>query len=120
MIDWFARNAVAANLLMVFLLTSGLFAAFSLTSEVFPEISLDRLHIQVPYLGAAPEEVEEAVCVRIEEAIQGVDGIKQITSTASEGVGSVIVELELNADARRVRRGTNSSRFIFIFRDFAG
>lgn len=102
MINWFARNSVAANLLMVFLVTSGLFAAFSLTSEVFPEISLDRLHIQVPYLGAAPEEVEQAVCVRIEEAIQGVEGIKQITSTASEGVGSVLVELELSADARRV------------------
>ena len=102
MINWFARNSVAANLLMVFILCSGVIAAFSLTSEVFPEISLDRISIDVPYLGAAPDEVEEAVCVRIEEAIVGVDGIKQITSTASEGTGSVIVELELGADPRRV------------------
>ena len=56
----------------------------------------------MPYLGAAPEEVEQAVCVRLEEAIQGLEGIKQITSTASEGMGSVLVELELGADARRV------------------
>ena len=102
MIDWFARNSVAANLLMVFLVTSGVIAAFNLTAEVFPEISLDRIQIEVLYLGAAPEEVEEAVCVRIEEAIQGVDGIKQITSTASEGMGSVIVELELGGDMRRM------------------
>ena len=102
MINWFVRNSVAANLLMVFLVTSGVIAAFNLTSEVFPEISLDRIQIEVPYLGAAPEEVEEAVCVRIEEAIQGVDGIKQITSTASEGMGSVMVELELGGDTRRV------------------
>ena len=102
MIDWFARNSVAANLLMVFLVTSGVIAAFNLTAEVFPEISLDRIQIEVLYLGAAPEEVEEAVCVRIEEAIQGVDGIKQITSTASEGMGSVMVELELGGDTRRV------------------
>ena len=55
-----------------------------------------------PYLGAAPEEVEAGVVIRIEEAIQGIDGIKEIQSTASEGSASVIVELELGADARRV------------------
>ena len=102
MIDWFAQNSVAANLLMVFIVVSGVIAAFTVTSTVFPEISLDRISIEVPCLGAAPEEVEEAVCVRIEEAIVGLDGIKQITSIASEGTGSVLVELELGADTRRV------------------
>ena len=101
-VEWFARNPVAANLLMVFLVSSGLLAAFSTRAEPFPETSLDLLQIDVVYLGAAPEEVEEAVCVRIEEAIQGVDGIKQITSTAAEGMGSVLIELELGADTRRV------------------
>ncbi len=77
-------------------------AILSVNSEVFPEMSLDRISISVPYLGAAPEEVEEAVCVRIEEAIQGIDGIKQITSTASEGMGRVMIELALGADNRKV------------------
>ena len=101
-IGWFARNSVAANLLMVFIVVSGAFSAFSVKQEVFPEFSLDMVTIEVPYLGAAPEEVEEAVNVRLEEAIQGIDGIKQITSTASEGSGSVTIELELGADARKV------------------
>jgi multidrug efflux pump subunit AcrB len=101
-INWFARNPVAANLLMVFLVVSGLIATFTVKEEVFPEFSLDLVTIEVPYLGAAPEEVESAVCVRIEEAIQGIDGIKQITSTASEGMGTVQVELELGADTRKV------------------
>ena len=101
-IAWFARNPVAANLMMVFIITSGLIATSAVTEEVFPEVELDRISIQVPYLGAAPEEVEEGVVIRIEEAIQGVDGIKQIVSTASEGSASVIVELELGADSRRV------------------
>ncbi|MXY16621.1 MAG: efflux RND transporter permease subunit, partial [Acidobacteria bacterium] len=101
-IDWFARNSVAANLLMALLVIGGLIASVNVTSEVMPEISLDRIHVEVPYLGAAPEEVEEAVCVRIEEAIYGIDGIKQIVSTASEGMGSVMIELELGADIRRV------------------
>ena len=101
-IAWFARNPVAANLMMVFIIVSGLIATTTVKEEVFPEIELDRISIQVPYLGAAPEEVEEGVVVRIEEAIQGVDGIKEIQSTATEGNASVMVELELGADARRV------------------
>ena len=102
MITWFAKNPVAANLMMVFIIVSGAISMLIVNSEVFPEFSLDMVSIEVPYLGAAPEEVEEAVCVRIEEAIQGLDGIKEITSTASEGMGLVLVELELGADARKV------------------
>ena len=102
MIAWFARNSVAANLLMVSIVVSGLFGVSNVRVETFPEFSLDRINVQVPYLGAAPEEVEEAVCIRIEEAIQGIDGIKQITSTASEGMGSVVVEVEMGANLRKV------------------
>ena len=102
MISWFAKNSVAANLLMVLIIVSGAISIISINSEVFPNIDLEMISIEVPYLGAAPEEVEEAVCVRVEEAIQGVDGIKEITSTASEGMGMVLVELELGADARKV------------------
>ena len=101
MIEWFARNTVAANLMMVCIVASGIMATFAVNEEIMPEIELDRIIIEVPYLGAAPEEVEEAVCIRVEEAIQGIDGIKQIESTASEGLGMVMVELELGADARK-------------------
>ena len=101
-IEWMARNSVAANLLMVFIGVSGFLAITTVTEEVFPEIELDRISITVPYLGAAPEEVEEAVAVRIEEAIQGLDGIKEVQSTSSEGSASVIIELELGADPRKV------------------
>ena len=102
MIDWFARNPVAANLLMAFIMVSGLIGMFNVRGETFPELELDIVSIQVPYLGAAPEEVEEGVNIRIEEAIQGIDGIEQITSTANEGSGTVMVEVALGADTRRV------------------
>ena len=102
MIDWFARNGVAANLMMIFIVVSGIIAVTTVREEVFPELELDRINIEVPYLGAAPEEVEAAVTIRIEEAIQGIDGIKEVQSTAAEGMGVVIVELELGADARKV------------------
>ena len=102
MIEWFARNSVAANLMMAFIVVSGTLAATNTNEEMFPEMELDRINVEVPYLGAAPEEVEQAVNVRIEEAIQGIDGIKQIQSTASEGMGTVMIELDIGADARRV------------------
>ena len=108
-IAWFARNSVAANLMMVLIMTTGVIAVTTVREERMPEIELDRINIQVPYLGAAPEEVEEAVTIRIEEAIQGLDGIKEIQSTAAEGMGTVTVELELGADARRVIDDVKSS-----------
>jgi multidrug efflux pump subunit AcrB len=101
-IAWFARNKVAANLLMALILAGGALTIFNLKKEVFPEFSLGLIVITVPYLGAAPEEVEEGVNLRIEEAIQGLDGVKKVTSVASEGVGMVTVELHLGADARKV------------------
>ena len=101
-IKWFAENSVAANLLMILVLVAGAVSLMGTKQEVFPEMSLDLITVRVPYLGAAPEEVEEAVCVRIEEAIQGIDGIRQITSTADENIGSVVIKLELGADTSRV------------------
>lgn len=92
-IAWFARNGVAANLLMGVMVVAGFFTVGSIRKEVFPEFSADTLTVSMVYLGASPEEVEEGVCIRIEEAIEDVDGIKRIRSVANEGVGMVTVEL---------------------------
>ena len=101
-IGWLARNPVAANLLMMLIVVSGFTGAAAVTEEVMPELDLRRIRVQVPYLGAAPEEVESGVVVRIEEAVQNIDGVQQIVSTASEGSASVIMELESGADSQRV------------------
>ncbi len=101
-IAWFANNTVVANLLMFVIVAAGLITVGDLKKEVFPEISLDIVSIQVTYRGAAPEEVEEAICVRIEEAIQGIDGIKKMTATANEGMGSVSIEVLPEYDVREV------------------
>ena len=101
-LSWFASNHVAANLLMILIAASGLLSIFSTRLEVFPEMSLDMINIMVPYLGASPSDVEEGVCTRVEEAIAGVDGIKRMTSTAGEGMGSTLVEVEEFADVKEV------------------
>ena len=97
-IHWFAHNPVAANLLMVLLLLGGAFGAISTNQEEFPNFDIKVINIGVPYLGAAPIEVERSVCIRVEEAIEGVEGIDKIRSTATEGYCSVTAELISDAD----------------------
>tara|TARA_B100000959_G_scaffold208680_1_gene219161 strand:- start:5007 stop:8159 length:3153 start_codon:yes stop_codon:yes gene_type:complete len=93
MIRWFVNNSVAANLIMAFIIISGSMTIPLLKMEVFPEISVDIVNVTAIYPGASPTDVENAICVRIEERLQGLDGIKRITSSASENMGSVNVEL---------------------------
>ena len=99
---WFAANHVAANILMIFILVSGVLALTHVVIEVFPELDTDRVTVQVPYRGASPAEAEEGVCIRVEEAISSIDGIKRIRSTAQENLGTVTIELEEDADNREV------------------
>jgi len=92
-IAWFARNGVAANLLMVLIIAGGLVALPQIQQKSFPDINIEVIMITVPYLGAAPEEVEQGVCIRIEEEIQGINGIEKLSSTAAEGACNVGAEL---------------------------
>ena len=101
-IAWFARNTVSANLLMILILGSGALTISKLRIEIFPEFSADMISVSVVYPGAAPAEVEEAICVRIEEAVQGLEGIKEISSTASENVGTVNIEVRQGFDLRKL------------------
>lgn len=97
-IAWFAENSVAANLLMALIVVSGILAIPVVKLEIFPEMRVDSVSISVPYPGASPEEVEQAICIRVEERIQSVDGVKEITCTAVEGMGAVLVHVEDWAD----------------------
>ena len=97
-ISWFTRNPVAANLLMAVLLVGGTLALLTVQQEQFPSIDTQMVNITVPYLGAAPEESEQGVCVRVEEAIEGVEGLSKVHSIAAEGACNVMAELDTNAD----------------------
>ncbi len=99
---WFAGHHVAANMLMIFVLASGALALGSAVIEIFPEFAADIITVRVPYRGAAPEESEEGVVLRVEEAIDSIQGIKRIRSTASEGFGVVNIEVDEDADNQRV------------------
>ena len=92
-IAWFAENSVAANLLMALLVVGGFASLSRINQKSFPDINVEVISIGVAFLGATPEEVEEGVCVRIEEEIEGIEGIEEITSTAAEGNCGVSAEL---------------------------
>jgi len=94
LIDWFARNHVAANLLMTILLLGGIYTAFTIKKEVQPAVEVDIITVGVPFLGATPEDVEEGVLIKIEEAVQDIEGIKEMISTAVRNYGSVRIEVE--------------------------
>ncbi len=92
MLSWFARNGVCANLLMLLIAVAGLVTLSEVKQEVFPEISTDKILVSVAYPGAAPAEVEKGVCLRIEEAVDGVAGIKRLNALAGEGSGSATID----------------------------
>lgn len=102
LIAWFARNHVAANLLMFFIVMLGLYSLFTIKRETFPEMNTGQINVQVLYRGGAPEEVERSVVVKIEEAIEGIQGIKEINSTASEGSGMVRIDVEEGYDSNQI------------------
>ncbi|MEM6455314.1 MAG: efflux RND transporter permease subunit [Acidobacteriota bacterium] len=92
-IAWMVHNPIAANLLMMVLLLGGFWTALTIQKEVFPQFELDVVTISVGYPGAAPEEVEQGILRPVEEAVRGVDGIREITSQAREARGTVTIEL---------------------------
>ena len=94
----FARNTVFANIVLVLIFLAGGIATMSMIRENFPEFSLDMITISVPYPGADPEEVEEGISRKIEEAIEGLEGIKQYTTQSSENVGTAIIEVKEDYD----------------------
>lgn len=101
-IAYMARNSIAANLLMIILVAGGIWTMFKIQKEVFPEFQLDYVEVNVEYPGAAPEEVEQGILLPVEEAIRGIQGIKEIVSTAREGSGEVLIELIGGADRMKV------------------
>ncbi len=90
---WFVHNSVASNMVMIFIIIAGALTIPLIKMEVFPAIEVDIVNITVLYPGASPGDVEEAICIRIEERLQGLEGIKRISSSANENVGSVNVEI---------------------------
>ena len=103
MIAWFAKNGVGANLLMISILVCGfLIVKTQIPLEVFPTTQARTISISVSLRGATPEDTEKGIAILVEEAVQDLDGIKQLTSRSSEGSASVRIEMDNGADAQKL------------------
>ncbi len=98
----FAGNTVFANIVLLMIFMAGGLAVTSMLRESFPQFSLDLISIQVPYPGADPEEVEEGISLKIEDALETVEGIKQYTTRSSENLASITVEIQEGYDVGKV------------------
>jgi len=92
-VNWFIDNPVAANLLMIFIVAGGVLTLLDLKQEVFPDAAPDMITVTVVHPGATPEEVEEGICLKIEEEVEGLEGVKRVTAMAAENIGQVSLEL---------------------------
>lgn len=100
-ISWFARNDVAANLLMIAIVVTGLLVARSIRQEVYPVYELDTVGVDMDYRGASPEEVERSVVLPIEAELRGMELVRRIVSVAREGNASVEIEVRPGYDRNR-------------------
>jgi multidrug efflux pump subunit AcrB len=101
-IRWFVDNPIAANLLMVFLLLGGALSIPGIDKQFFPEFELNSVSVSMPYRGAGPSEVEQQICMRIEEAVHDLNGVDEISSNARQGVGTVTIKAERGYDVQRL------------------
>lgn len=103
MIAWFAKNDVAANILFFVIIISGIYVATTqIPIDLFPEVEQRNVRVSMVLPGASPQETEEGITIKIEEAIQAIEGIRQITSQSREGSASVTVQVEEGYDVREV------------------
>ena len=93
-IAWFVGNHVAANILMMFFVIGGILSVSNMRTETFPTIDPRLITVSVVYPGATPQEISTSITKRAEDALIGIDGVKRISSKASEGQGTVKIELE--------------------------
>jgi multidrug efflux pump subunit AcrB len=102
LIAWMATHSIAATLLMAVCLLGGLLFVGVIKQEVYPEFQVESVRVSIAYPGASPEEIENGLLLSIEDAISGIDGIDEVNSKASEGLGTVIVDALGGADIQRL------------------
>ncbi|MAV63892.1 MAG: acriflavine resistance protein B [Candidatus Marinimicrobia bacterium] len=108
-ITWFIDNPVISNLLMILIVVGGFLSFYNMKMEIFPELKVDVITISVVYPGASPHDIEQGICIPIEEGIEGISGIKKVSSSASESYGLVAVEIIPNEDLDLIKEKINSA-----------
>jgi multidrug efflux pump subunit AcrB len=102
LIAFFANNSVAANLIMLFIVVMGIFSYFTIQRQMFPNIEINYINVSAVYRGASPQEIEQSILIKIEEAIKDITEIKKATSRAFRGSGRISLEIEKDKELTEV------------------
>ncbi|WP_440057010.1 efflux RND transporter permease subunit (plasmid) [Pseudoalteromonas sp. T1lg65] len=102
LIAWFANNSVAANLLMFFIIIMGLISYFTIPRQMFPNVEINYIHIDVAYPGASPQEIEQSILIKIEESLKGITEIKESITESNRGSGRIMLEVDPGASVPEV------------------
>jgi multidrug efflux pump subunit AcrB len=108
-IAWFARNTIAANLLMAFILIGGFLTIQTIDKQMFPQVKINWISYTAPYPGAAPQEVEEGITIKIEEALKTVQGLKRVITYSNRNYSNGYFEVELDYDPQVVLEEVKSA-----------
>ena len=108
-IAWFVLNPVAANLLMLLIIISGTLAAFNIPRTLTPDFEIYWLQIDVDYPGATPDEVEQSIVLKVEEALREVEGLESVVSRSFNSHALVRVEVNANYDVNDVQAEVRSA-----------
>ncbi|GGB63138.1 efflux RND transporter permease subunit [Shewanella inventionis] len=98
LIAWFARNSVAANLLMIIILLGGLLTASTIRKQFFPEVEINWIEFSAVYPGTAPQEVEEGITIKIEQALESVQGLKRVITYSNRNMAQGYFQVEESYD----------------------
>jgi multidrug efflux pump subunit AcrB len=109
LIAWFARNSVAANLLMIFILLGGFLTISTINKQMFPQVNVNWISYAAPYPGSAPQEVEEGITIKIEEALETVQGLKRVITYSNRGFSNGWFEVDLDYDPQIVLEEVKSA-----------
>lgn len=111
-IRYFIKHAAVTNWIMLMILIAGIFALFNLNRRLDPKFEIERVEIDVPYPGASAVEVEEGIVIKIEENLRGLEGIEKITSSSTDGFGSIDVDImpgyDMNKAIQNIKNSVNS------------
>ncbi|MBX2858338.1 MAG: efflux RND transporter permease subunit [Cellvibrionaceae bacterium] len=108
-IAWFARNPVAANLLMMAIIIMGLYSAVNIRKQMFPTLESNTISVNAVYRGASPQEVEEGITTKLEEALQSIDGIKKMRTTSRRGNANATLEVMESYEVKTVLEDVKSA-----------
>ncbi|GAC18955.1 efflux RND transporter permease subunit [Paraglaciecola arctica] len=102
LIAYFANNSVAANLMMMFIIIMGIFSYFTIQRQMFPNIEINYISVTSVYRGASPQEIEQSILIKMEEALKDITEIKESTSRARRGSGSITLEIDPDEELSEV------------------